>query len=55
MIHYNDFMNITLYDDDIFTFDIETSSYWETPTGVQGYTEDYAPEDYNSFPCGAVC
>lgn len=55
MIHYNDFMNMSLSDDDIFTFDIETSSYWETPTGVQGYTEDYKPEDYNAFPCGAVC
>ena len=55
MNKYTTYKPQVLCSDDIFTFDIETSSYWQTPLGVQGYTEQFAPEEYNDFPCGAVC
>lgn len=55
MLHYSEFKNIELNENDIFSFDIETSSYWDTDNGIQGYTEDFEPEEYNAFECGAVC
>lgn len=55
MIHFRDYTPRRVDEGTIFTFDIETSSYWLTPLGVKGYTELFTPSEYNDFVCGGVC
>lgn len=55
MENFKTFIPFDYEENCIFTFDIETTSYWQTPNGVQGYTEDFTPEEYNNFPVGACC
>lgn len=55
MQHYTTYEWEQVNSQTIFTFDIETTSYWMTPAGVRAYSENYTPEEYNDFPAGAVC